>query len=363
MDVLFTKFKVPGQHHLTYEGFLTAVSRIAAKKRLPLPALLEHLANALPEAAHRVTPVASGATVPRPNRFHDDVSTYTGVHKVGGPTTIDRSNSTLEKMVDRSVKNITAPDGADWFGGHAVEHVHNKKLQQQQQPQQQQHQQGGTSMQHSSKHGNPLIRSPEPVEAPPQPVDPHSLVDPSIAEALKPIQEMVRNGDVRPIFNTYIHGGPGVDSFKFLKFCKDFNVFDAKFRQFDMDVIYAKTKGKGINYISVKGFIECLQHISAKKCVTYKYFLDYLAYNLPVASMKATPTANATVPKPNRFHDDVNTYTGVHKAGGPTTIDRNHQNLQKMVDRSVANIAKAGQPHATGGHCIEHVHRKNLQPY
>ena len=38
-----------------------------------------------------------------------------------------------------------------------------------------------------------------------------------------------------------------------------------------------------------------------------------------------------------RFYDDRSTYTGVHKAGGPTVVDRDKQTLDRLLDRSPAD--------------------------
>ncbi|EER14062.1 conserved hypothetical protein, partial [Perkinsus marinus ATCC 50983] len=35
---------------------------------------------------------------------------------------------------------------------------------------------------------------------------------------------------------------------------------------------------------------------------------------------------------PERFFYDTSTYTGVHKAGGPETVDRNNKDLKSLVD-------------------------------
>ena len=45
-----------------------------------------------------------------------------------------------------------------------------------------------------------------------------------------------------------------------------------------------------------------------------------------------------TVAQPNKFHDDPRTYTVVHKAGGPTTIDHDKQGLDQLLDRSAADV-------------------------
>lgn len=48
--------------------------------------------------------------------------------------------------------------------------------------------------------------------------------------------------------------------------------------------------------------------------------------------------AGTTVAHENRFYDDKETYTGVHKAGGPTVVDRDKQGLESLLDRSDADV-------------------------
>lgn len=48
--------------------------------------------------------------------------------------------------------------------------------------------------------------------------------------------------------------------------------------------------------------------------------------------------AGTTVAQENRFYDDKETYTGVHKAGGPTVVDRDKQGLDNLLDRSDADV-------------------------
>jgi hypothetical protein len=62
-----------------------------------------------------------------------------------------------------------------------------------------------------------------------------------------------------------------------------------------------------------------------------------------IVSISPQPQLTGTVATPNRFHDDKNTYTGVYKAGGPTTVDHNQLDLAHQLDRSVdpfANIKR-----------------------
>lgn len=66
---------------------------------------------------------------------------------------------------------------------------------------------------------------------------------------------------------------------------------------------------------------------------------------MPPASLRARvaaapgprPSGDATAPDYVRFHDDKTTYTGVHKAGGPTTVD-GRKELRELCDRAPADV-------------------------
>ena len=51
------------------------------------------------------------------------------------------------------------------------------------------------------------------------------------------------------------------------------------------------------------------------------------------------PTISGTFAEDNRFYDDRSTYTGVHKVGGPTIIDREKQVLCVACVTSVTSVA------------------------
>lgn len=84
IDVLFTKFKDPSISKLTYEGFLCCIQEIATKYKLTVTELTQKI-NA---AGFCCGPIRDYTHL-LPNRFYDDESTYTGVHKAGGLTIID----------------------------------------------------------------------------------------------------------------------------------------------------------------------------------------------------------------------------------------------------------------------------------
>lgn len=55
------------------------------------------------------------------------------------------------------------------------------------------------------------------------------------------------------------------------------------------------------------------------------------------ASPGPRASGDATTPDYVRFHDDKGTYTGVHKAGGPTTVD-GEKDLKELCDRARADV-------------------------
>ncbi|CDJ70572.1 p25-alpha domain-containing protein, putative [Eimeria necatrix] len=81
-DLIFTKCKAKGAARLTFSEFEAAMEAVAAKKKLPLAALLQQVG---PGGGPQFQGTAAAAV-----RFYDDKSTFTGVHAHGGPSTVDK---------------------------------------------------------------------------------------------------------------------------------------------------------------------------------------------------------------------------------------------------------------------------------
>ena len=126
--------------------------------------------------------------------------------------------------------------------------------------------------------------------------------------------------------------GIGLESSKFRKLCKDSRLFDRGFTEPDADLIFTKVKG-GKNKIDFNEFKEAIRLVATKKGVDIKILADQI-----YQASQSGPSLSGTVAMPNKFHDDVRTYTGVHKAGGPTTIDHDKQGLENLLDRSSADV-------------------------
>jgi hypothetical protein len=139
----------------------------------------------------------------------------------------------------------------------------------------------------------------------------------------------------------------GLDSFHFAKFCKDSNLMDGimKLQPQDVDLIFVKAKAykcKGadaravaearkVRKLTFPAFKEAIK-LLAFRCnnMNVNQFISYLTY-----ATASGPSMSGTFAEGNRFYDDPQTYTGVHKHGGPTIIDAEKQTLAMMVNRNV----------------------------
>ncbi|KAK9810553.1 hypothetical protein WJX73_000223 [Symbiochloris irregularis] len=104
VDLIFASSKPQGQRKVDFDQFLLALSKMADKR-----------GQSLAEVVRGIL-LAGGPTVNSTKasyiKFHDDKSTYTGVHAHGGPTTVDPSKD-LSALLDRSesdVRGVKRPD-------------------------------------------------------------------------------------------------------------------------------------------------------------------------------------------------------------------------------------------------------------
>ncbi len=111
----------------------------------------------------------------------------------------------------------------------------------------------------------------------------------------------------------------GMDSMRFYKFCKEYDLIDGNLlTKSDVDIIYlTHTKNKHVRYLSYTGFNLAITDIAEKKITDFNNLCEY------IVSIGRGPNITGTVADHNRFFDDKSTYTGVYNKGGPTIIDRN----------------------------------------
>eukprot|EP01006_Ploeotia_vitrea_P001485 TRINITY_DN104937_c0_g1_i1.p1 TRINITY_DN104937_c0_g1~~TRINITY_DN104937_c0_g1_i1.p1 ORF type:complete len:153 (-),score=14.68 TRINITY_DN104937_c0_g1_i1:133-591(-) len=140
-------------------------------------------------------------------------------------------------------------------------------------------------------------------------------------------------GDLEGLFNSFCAFGGGanavaeMDNAKFAKFCRDTKTLDKKFTSTDADLLFTKVKPKGGRKIQFGAFRDgCLPEIAKKKGIS----VDELVARITGAG---GPSSNSTKAEAVRFHDDKESYTGVYKQGGPSTVDRDPANLAYSIDR------------------------------
>ncbi len=93
IDLTFARVKDKAAKKIDYAQFLKALEEIAAKNKVSVD---EIAAKVIAAGGPKST-----GTQAQANKFHDDKSTYTGVHVSGGPSTNDKS-ITLSSLADRS---------------------------------------------------------------------------------------------------------------------------------------------------------------------------------------------------------------------------------------------------------------------
>ncbi|KAI4835072.1 p25-alpha family protein [Plasmodium brasilianum] len=137
-------------------------------------------------------------------------------------------------------------------------------------------------------------------------------------------------------FYAYTKNASDMDSRTFVKILKDSKLIGKKLTAVDADITFAKVKTKGAKRINYDQFVEAVKYLIEKHKLDYDKFVETLCYeasNGPI--LYGTKADNV------RFHDDKSTYTGVHKLGGPTIIDKNKtqfSDISEITDRSECNI-------------------------
>ncbi|KAH0473834.1 MAG: hypothetical protein KVP17_001955 [Porospora cf. gigantea B] len=99
------------------------------------------------------------------------------------------------------------------------------------------------------------------------------------------------------------------------KMLKDNKIYTKKFTTTDSDLEFSKVAKKQ-KVIDFTTFLQLVTNLAARKGVESEAFISSLLSS-------EGPLYQATVPDNVRLHDDKAGYTGVHKQGGPSTIDRN----------------------------------------
>lgn len=272
-DLVFAKVVPKGHRRISLEEFAHALECVATKKGLPAAEVFDLVAGS-------GGPTSSG-TVADAVRFHDDKSTYTGVHVNGGPESVpkgeghvppsqvfSRAPATLAPAAGpRRRSTSPRPDLAVPGSSGA-----------------------GTRSTSRPTSSEPRARA---AASPPSDGPPKSISD---------------------VFAVFCGAGHGdMDGKSFVKLCKDTHLVDRAFTPTDVDLIFAKAAPKGHRRITLEEFKEALNLVAAKKGITADQVFD-------MVSRSGGPTSSGTVADAVRFHDDKSTYTGVHINGGPESV-------------------------------------------
>jgi Ca2+-binding EF-hand superfamily protein len=115
---------------------------------------------------------------------------------------------------------------------------------------------------------------------------------------------------VTQCFNAFAGKGGELDGREFMKMLKESGLFDKKFAQNDVDMIFTKKlRGTKKRTVTVDKFTELLEEVALKKgCAIEDVFAK-------IASMEG-PHLQCTQADAVRLNDDKSTFTGAHATGG-----------------------------------------------
>ena len=354
VDLVFTKFAK--QRRLDYNAFQNALSEVAVKKRANGEILIENLLFLTQNGPSMHGSLAA------PTRLHDDKSTYTGVYKAGGPTTIDYEKQTMDKLCDRTKRAtvrgvpelaVYGPGGINVLMAPTLPCSPFVHL-----PAGNRHAQGNinnntTAMSSSpaAVAGSAILDSSFEEKSMDYALDLSgefnmgyfmaSLNSSNVKEAILP-RELFNQ--VKNIYRLYTAASSrssvnhmnvppppkpsaqGIDSARFLKLLKDGNLINKHFHMYDVDVIFSKYADR--RRLNVYGFQSALIELALKRNEDIGTILHRLTERTANG-----PTLSGSASEYTRLHDDKSTYTGVYKAGGPTTIDYEKQTMDQLCDR------------------------------
>jgi hypothetical protein len=380
LDIVFSKYKEPGQRVLSLHGFLSALGEIAGRKQVTTEVLVQYIVAQKPSAQpHNNTTVA--LAVP----LHDQQELYTGVYKAGGPTVVDKSHLGLDHQVSRGIVPVSKERPAQPSMPPPPPPSREAALSAQ--FSQLNMQQGAVLAQARSVSMPPpqLQQMPAAQHAymmqsmPPMPPPPQSYSTPSYQQLYQqhqPQQQpqyqqpqyqqqqhqhqhqqqsqrfvtptnpaggsggmaMALSNTFLDIFNAYaaassLSSGPRdvIDSSRFAKFCKDSKLLDMSFRREDIDVVFTTYKEPNQRVMTLQGLMDALTYVALKKGVSVEVLLQYIIAQDPASQIGNT---NVTAAVPTPLHDQQDNYTGVYRAGGPTFVDRNKLGLEDHVRKA-----------------------------
>lgn len=132
---------------------------------------------------------------------------------------------------------------------------------------------------------------------------------------------------------TKFANGPEMDGKTFVKMAKDCKVINKKCTNTDIDLIFARNKGRAERKINVSQFCAALAECAAKRGE------DMATLEAMILS-QGGPVFAGTQAEAVRFHDDKDAYTGVHAHGGPSTVGGTGgiSDISQLCDRGAADV-------------------------
>lgn len=134
--------------------------------------------------------------------------------------------------------------------------------------------------------------------------------------------------DLMEVFENFTNGAGDMAGNQFAKFAKDCKLLSKGLTSTDVDLVFAKVKTT--RKITPAQFAAALEIIAEKRGQSNDELVSMV---LSAGGPKFTGTKTDNV----KLHDDKTSYTGVHVAGGPSTIDAGSKGLGALLDRSEAD--------------------------
>jgi len=275
LDIIFQQVRPKESRNLNFQRFEVGLQSVAKEKGM------DH--QSLCDVVRRLSGPSYNATKAQPVRFHDDRSTYTGTHIWGGPETGIKGRGNVPLFI-RGME-----DDAPRTSHHDLEARTPLRCGTPNCPDEEYRLSDLPVANPKSPHGslwNLRRQSPK-----------HSYTPPALAK---------EGSTVRDTFKAFCGKMNDMDCASFKKLCTDCMFIDSNVTVNDVDLIFKSVVAKGMRRISMNEFDQALRLMALRK----KMAEDEVRL---VVALSNGPVHHCTKAEPVRFHDDMSTYTGIHK--------------------------------------------------
>jgi hypothetical protein len=141
------------------------------------------------------------------------------------------------------------------------------------------------------------------------------------------------------VFKRFTRGSLQMDSHQFSKFCADAKLYDDRgFTKTDAEILFREVKNVYLRKISFVEFNFALEEVAKRTGRTKESVMDQVCSGPVFTTQTGGPSKQGG---PERFFYDRGSFTGVHRHGGPTTVDEGRggqiTNISQIVDRKPAD--------------------------